>query len=140
MSETKQPAFRVATRWPDSDDDECPQCGARLKPAIPMDGPPNAIAVVCKGCGFHAIRENCYRCGEAFDRDEESEFIHPGFFHVECAARMVIGGANHLLGRCTCCGGTEPPDDPSLTKREQARTALAIFRAQEAPKGYHDER
>lgn len=82
----------------------------------------------------------CARCGEpVLHGIDEVEYVEPvGVFHLECKARMVIGGANHLLGRCTCCGGTEPPDDPSLTKREQARTALAIFRAQQAPKGYHD--
>lgn len=84
----------------------------------------------------------CPRCGEAIAPSDAVDYLQGagGLFHWECAARMVIGGANHLLGRCTCCGGTEPPDDPSLTKREQARTALAIFRAQQAPKGYHDER
>ena len=86
---------------------------------------------------------DCYRCHEPIEANDpaEAHFVdgEQKFAHWECAARMVIGGANHLLGRCTCCGGTEPPDDPTLTKREAARTALAIFRAQQAPKGYHDE-
>lgn len=132
-------AFKVATRWPDADDDECPMCGQHLKPAIPMAGPDNAIAVVCTSCSFHAVRDKCERCGEPFARDDESEFIHPGFFHVECAARMVIGGMNHLLGRCTCCGGTEPPDPPGLSKREAALNALAVFRAQQVQKGQDSE-
>lgn len=131
--------MRVAAKWPDSDDDECPMCGAHLKPAIPMDGPPNAVAVVCIGCGFHAVRDLCDGCGEPFARNEESEFIHPGFFHTECAARMVIGGMNHLLGRCTCCGGTEPPDPPGLTKREAAQHALAVFRVQQAAKAHREK-
>lgn len=131
--------FKVAAAWPDSDDDECPQCGGHLKPAIPMAGAENAIAVVCTGCGFHAVRDKCERCGEGFGRDEGSEFIHPGFFHVECAARMVIGGMNHLLKRCTCCGGTEPPDPAGLTLREAARHALAVFRVQQAQKRDNDE-
>jgi rRNA maturation protein Nop10 len=127
-------AWQVAAKWPDSDDDECPLCGGHLKPAIPMAGPENAVAVVCTECGFHAVRDKCARCGEDFARDDESEFIHPGFFHVECAARMAIGGMNHLLKRCTCCGGTEPPDPPGLTKREAARHALAVFRVQQQAK------
>lgn len=83
----------------------------------------------------------CPRCVEPITRDDQVEVLGDdgSVMHWECAARMVIGGANHLLGRCTCCGGTEPPDDPNLSRREQARTALAIFRAQNAPKGYHDE-
>jgi hypothetical protein len=73
---------------------------------------------------------DCSRCGEPVLRgiDRVGE-IGPGIYHLECEARMVIGGANHLLGRCTCCGGTEPPDNPALSKRDQARAALAIFRA-----------
>lgn len=89
------------------------------------------------------MTNECGRCGEPIEPGEPVEvmgsFEGDKSFHWECAARMAIGGANHLLGRCTCCGGTEPPDDPALTKREQARTALAVFRAQQAPKGYHDE-
>ena len=129
---------KIAMKWPDEEGDECPQCGAHLKPAIPIGGPDNALAVVCVLCGFQAVRDKCSRCGEGFARDDESEFISPGFFHAECAARMVIGGANHLLGRCTCGGGTEPPDDPTLTKREAARTALGIFRAQQQERGRND--
>lgn len=141
-------------------DETCRKCGGELAPGIAIEntltgvgdfgahdvvtlspGGPGRLAYVlkCKGCGYSVTRGPCMRCGEDFGRDEECEFISPGFFHVECAARMVIGGANHLLGRCTCCGGTEPPDDPTLTKREAARTALAIYRAQNAPKGYHGE-
>lgn len=85
------------------------------------------------------MTNKCGRCGEPILRGEPTQMIGRETFHWECAARFAIGGANHLLGRCTCCGGTEPPDDPALTKREQARTALAIYRAQQAPKGYHDE-
>jgi hypothetical protein len=85
------------------------------------------------------MTNDCGRCGEPIEPGERFQELGGMLFHWECAARMVIGGANHLLGRCTCCGGTEPPDDPSLTKREQARTAFAIFKAQQAPKGYHDE-
>lgn len=83
---------------------------------------------------------NCERCHEPVLRGvDHVGTLGPGVYHFECEARMVIGGANHLLGRCTCCGGTESPDDPTLSRREQARTALAIFRAQNAPKGYHDD-
>jgi hypothetical protein len=42
--------------------------------------------------------------------------------------RLVIGGAHHQLGNCTCCGGQQPPDPPGLTKREAARVAVDIFR------------
>lgn len=44
--------------------------------------------------------------------------------HWECAARAIIGGLNHQLGVCTCCGGTEEPDPPGMTKREAAVVAF----------------
>jgi hypothetical protein len=48
--------------------------------------------------------------------------------HHECFFRAIVGGANHIRGRCTCCGGTEPPDPPGLTRREEAREAMRAFR------------
>lgn len=44
--------------------------------------------------------------------------------HIECAYRAVAGGVNHLKGLCTCCGGTQPPDPPELSRRDAARAAL----------------
>ncbi len=48
--------------------------------------------------------------------------------HPECALRMVIGGLNHLLGWCSCCGGTEPPDPEGMTRREAAIAAVDFWR------------
>lgn len=45
-------------------------------------------------------------------------------YHYECHLRGVIGGLNHLLGRCTCCGGTEPPDPGDMSRREAAHAAV----------------
>lgn len=47
--------------------------------------------------------------------------------HHECGMRAILGGANHLLKLCTCCGGTLPPDPPELTRREAARLAQKVF-------------
>jgi hypothetical protein len=47
--------------------------------------------------------------------------------HYDCHLRSIIGGLNHLRGRCTCYGGTEPPDPPDLTRREAARQAVAYW-------------
>lgn len=53
-------------------------------------------------------------------------------WHRECRVRSVLGGVNHLQGRCTCCGGTEPPDPPELTRREAALAAFRhVFRARD---------
>jgi len=53
-------------------------------------------------------------------------------WHRECRQRAIIGGLNHLLGTCTCCGGTEPPDPPWLSRREAARVAVAQYQARHA--------
>lgn len=50
------------------------------------------------------------------------------YCHPECLQRQVIGGFNHLKGTCTCCGGTEPPDPPGLSKYEAAIMAVHYWR------------
>ncbi len=44
-------------------------------------------------------------------------------YHYTCHFRQTVGGLNHQMGRCTCCGGTEPPDPPGMSLREAARLA-----------------
>jgi hypothetical protein len=46
------------------------------------------------------------------------------YYHRACRQRLIIGGLNHLLGRCTCCGGAEPPDPPEMTRRQAAIAAV----------------
>lgn len=48
--------------------------------------------------------------------------------HNECALRMVLGGLNHLKGRCSCCGGTDPPDPEGMTRREAAVAAVVFWK------------
>lgn len=74
----------------------------------------------------------CARCDEPIAADDDGVTIpHVGDatvelrpYHYECQLRSVIGGLNHLRGRCICCGGSEPPDPPWLTRREAARAAV----------------
>ena len=47
-------------------------------------------------------------------------------WHWECEVRSVLGGVNHQLGRCRCCGGTDDPDPPELSKREAAIRAAQL--------------
>lgn len=49
------------------------------------------------------------------------------YFHPACQMRMIIGGLNHLQKRCTCCGGTEPPDPPDMSIREAAKAACRYW-------------
>lgn len=51
--------------------------------------------------------------------------------HYECHMRQIVGGLNHLQGRCSCCGGTEPPDPPGMTKREAALAAVREWERQQ---------
>lgn len=46
-------------------------------------------------------------------------------FHRECFERLALGGINHQRGRCSCCGGDQPPDPPGLPRRTAARIAVA---------------
>lgn len=50
-------------------------------------------------------------------------------FHDECLTRRMIGGINHQLGRCICCGGSEPADPEGMTLREAARAAIDLWQA-----------
>lgn len=76
------------------------------------------------------IGEPCGFCDEPIAADDDG-LIFPAFgmgrdrlpYHYECHMRKVVGGLNHQLGRCTCCGGSMPPDPPYLSKREAARVA-----------------
>jgi hypothetical protein len=44
-------------------------------------------------------------------------------FHYACHFRRIVGGLNHLMGRCFCCGGDQPADPPNMGLREAARLA-----------------
>jgi hypothetical protein len=48
-------------------------------------------------------------------------------YHIECWLRMIVGGINHIFGRCECCGGTDPPDPPGLSKRDAAKLAGRVL-------------
>lgn len=49
--------------------------------------------------------------------------------HYECGLRSVVGGLNHLNGRCSCCGGDQPPDPPGETRRWAAKMAAQVWLA-----------
>lgn len=77
----------------------------------------------------------CGRCDEDIAEGDDG-FVLPVFFgeemdhhayHYECHMRGIVGGLNHLIGKCTCCGGDDPPDPPELTKREAAKAAVTAW-------------
>jgi hypothetical protein len=70
----------------------------------------------------------CLYCEEPIEADEKVRRIAgpgpaPTWVHDECFVRSVVGGYNHQIGVCKCCGGSEPPDPPQLTKRNAAIVA-----------------
>lgn len=82
------------------------------------------------------IGELCTRCGEPIgagdsgvtmmtfdDKLSGSELPQ----HHACFLRNFVGGVNHLLGTCICCGGTDDPDPPGLTTRQAAEAAARQF-------------
>jgi hypothetical protein len=75
------------------------------------------------------IGRKCFRCGELVLTHEQDDHYPGQPMHVECGARGIIGGLNHLRGTCTCCGGTDDPDPPDVSKREAARLALVYWRS-----------
>src|SRR6478752_2674167 len=80
--------------------------------------------------------QDCLHCGEAclpgdmihrvpaIERDGRASIATS---HHECYLRSIVGGLNHLMGRCSCCGGTEPPDPPGLTRREAVLAAVRYW-------------
>lgn len=87
------------------------------------------------------MQHDCTHCHEPVLDDERYETVThicanpehagPRRIHVECVMRSVVGSAQHLMrkdahGRCdlTCT------DPPGMTKREAARAAVDIFRAE----------
>jgi hypothetical protein len=73
----------------------------------------------------------CLWCVDLID-EQDSGYVYANgpAAHEECCLRQVVGGVNHLLGRCTCCGGSDPPDPPGMNPREAARLAVETYRRQ----------
>jgi hypothetical protein len=96
----------------------------------------DVLALYCARCAvFHRDLEPCPWCDEAVLPGEPTHampHMETGgamvrHWHWECSMRAVIGGLNHQLGKCSCCGGTEPPDPPFMTPRQAALAAVEHF-------------
>jgi hypothetical protein len=71
------------------------------------------------------VGARCFRCDEAIAADDDGIADPP--MHYECFFRGIVGGLNHQLRRCTCCGGTHEPDPPDMTRRQAARAATEFW-------------
>lgn len=99
-----------------------------LKPWSPM----------CQDCPRVEIPvgEPCLHCGEPIEAGGDGVMIPHGDtgdrpWHWECNLRGIIGGLNHLNGACSCCGGTDDPDPPEMTKRQAAQAAVDYYTHQQ---------
>ncbi len=70
----------------------------------------------------------CVYCGELVLAHEPRSHGTNAVAHWECGCRAVIGGLNHLLGKCSCYGGDLPPDPPELTQRQAALAAVLCWK------------
>jgi hypothetical protein len=86
------------------------------------------------------VGDICCHCSELIEPGDDG-VIQPGLllnvlgepeqarivYHGDCWIRTAIGGLNHILGRCTCCGGTEHSDpDPSVISLRLSATAAVM--------------
>ena len=53
-------------------------------------------------------------------------------WHRECWLRQISGSVNHQLRKCSCYGGVEHEDTGGLSKREEARAAVKMWKENHA--------
>ena len=81
------------------------------------------------------VGEACLRCEEPIAEgdagvttmcmDERGARRAP--HHLECWLRILFGSVAHQERRCSCFGGDEGEEDPTLTKREAAKLAVKRY-------------
>lgn len=100
-------------------------------------GPEGPFAPLCEHYARTdtPVGELCAWCDEPIASDDTGVTM-PHFdelgprrlpWHSACEMRSAVGGYNHLRGSCTCCGGTEPPDPPDMSRREAALWACVYW-------------
>lgn len=74
------------------------------------------------------VDEQCIWCREGYEPDDCGvRYANGPTSHYECFFRQTIGGVNHILGKCWCCGGQEDPDPPGMSVREAAKAAVRLW-------------
>lgn len=72
----------------------------------------------------------CLRCGEVVLPGEQVQYYSnlPDPVHHACFMRPITGSVAHLEKRCSCyIEGAQEGDDPSLTRRQAAQAAVALW-------------
>jgi hypothetical protein len=73
------------------------------------------------------VDKPCAWCDEPFVHGDQGVTNSGQAWHLDCHLRAIVGGANHQLGTCTCCGGADEPDPPGLSKRDAAKLARHVY-------------
>ena len=81
------------------------------------------------------VGKSCLWCREPIEAGDQGFLIpHLGRtvtlepHHLECQIRSIVGGLNHIEGRCSCHHGTEDPDPPGYSRRRAAVMAERAWR------------
>jgi hypothetical protein len=69
----------------------------------------------------------CNWCHEEILPGDAIMAIVGGNMHHECGFRGISGSTAHMLKQCSCYGGVGE-DDPALTRRQAALSALKTWR------------
>jgi hypothetical protein len=70
------------------------------------------------------IGKPCIHCEEIIVDGDQGITTRQGYsYHLDCHLREIVGGVNHIRGTCLCCGGTDNPDPPYISKRQAAQLA-----------------
>jgi len=78
--------------------------------------------------GRETAWEKCALCAEPLGELKDTAELHYSeCAHWACIFRAVIGGANHILRKCSCFGGMLPADPPLLTRQESAAAAVKAW-------------
>lgn len=77
------------------------------------------------------VGKPCLHCQEPIAEGDTGTINFAGqIMHYECDLRGVIGSVGHLMGKCSCYGGTEE-DPPGMTARQAAQAACALWERQQ---------
>lgn len=77
----------------------------------------------------------CVWCDELI-KEEENGLIIPHIdevttdrpYHPECFLRTIVGSLSHQQQLCSCFGGIDEEDPPSVSKRVAAQQAVEFFK------------
>jgi hypothetical protein len=86
---------------------------------------PTPIGQLCQWCQEEITSDDCGFMVNSMVREKLIKVP----VHVECQLRRIVGGINHQLKICRCCGGINDPDPPGISDRAAAKLAMDYWYA-----------